>query len=793
MKTYTVQDGDTPHGLASLFGFKDWKSIYEHKSNEALRGKRGPNEIQPGDSVTIPDAFIELPSGSSATLMASEKLPLAPVIIDAHMHIMSGNCTPFPVAYYTQIEPRVSGLLSPASSRKTLNGVGKVFSFVMPFLGWSPRVTLKIGEDTVDQNDSVPAVFRKMDAVKELRDCRPSFLGISIVLTMDMDLCQLDGYKGYPVYREAPANDSRTSTGSPVATPEGLPPPTNGLGKTSCDANTPTARKEKKRYLFNTRLTGAVDERPDTGVAHPGEWGLFEQWSAQLLATKVACAEHPLRLIPMYHYEPRRYSKWTGQEKSFKEASLAPNWDRPFSQLATESQAGMFAGFKMYTSQAYQPIDPHVPSLAKFFARCAQEGVPIMTHCTPSGHFTHDRRLYIDLDPAAADTLSQTDKDAYQDGRKKRDAYLDAKEVHTQKEKTFKDYCAEKGLALNPYLYQQHGMLAADMGVMLPAEYWQYYGEYEDARTAMNDAGEDYERIARSLRNHEEISARYKRANKDLAKMDQDPPLRLKYFKEKHLHPEAWRPLLEKHPKLKLCLAHFASDTCLWSHYLKDENAKCRDLDDVEYEKNWVTSIVDLCDKFENFYTDLSYLPLLEPLVPYPARSKQEEKALSKMVKDKKLPLMWQGLAKACKANKKMLTKIMFGSDWYMILASKKSYSKWYQETIEGLSYVEKELNLPRKVNLFYQFAVVNPMRFYRLPLIADNLKAGIEAFVNDAPLTEEEKEERFSQTSERMTRNYPILKNLAAVLEKVESASGDDKGRLYLDQVRFVNVVPTS
>ncbi|MBJ6761995.1 hypothetical protein JGU66_14565 [Myxococcaceae bacterium JPH2] len=758
MKNYTVQDGDTPHGLASLFGFKDWKSIYEHKANEALRGKRGPNEIQPGDSVTIPDAFIELPSGSSATLLASEKLPLAPVIIDAHMHIMSGNCTPFPVAYYTQIEPRMGGFLSPASSRSALNKVGKIFSFFMPFLGWSPRHTLKIGEDTVDQNDSVPAVFRKMDTVKELRDSRPSFLGISIVLTMDMDLCQLDGYKGQTVYSEQPVKGST-----------------------------------KKIYTYSTRLTADVNERPDEGAAHPAEWGLFEQWSAQLLATKTACAEHPLRLIPMYHYEPRRYSKWTGQEKSFTEAALAPNWDRPFSELATESQAGMFAGFKMYTSQAYQPIDPHVPSLAKFFARCAQEGVPIMTHCTPSGHFTHDRRLYIELDPAAADTLSQADKDAYQDGRKKRDAYLDAQAVHKEKEKAFKDYCSEKGLALNPYLYQQHSMLAADMGVMLPAEYWKHYGEYEDARTALEDTGEDYERVARALRNHEEISARYKRAGGDLAKMEQDPPLRLKYFKEKHLHPEAWRPLLEKHPKLKLCLAHFASDTCLWSHYLKDENAKCRDLDDVEYEKNWVTSIVDLCDKFENFYTDLSYLPLLEPLTPYPARSKQEEKALRKMVKDKKLPLMWQGLAKACKANKNMLTKIMFGSDWYMILASKKSYSKWYQETIEGLSYVEKELNLPRKVNLFYQFAVVNPMRFYRLPLIADNLKAGIEAFVNEAPLSEEEKEERFSQTSERMTRNYPILKNLAAVLEKVESAAGDDKGKLYLDQVRFVNVVPTS
>ncbi|MCY1039700.1 hypothetical protein OV208_00090 [Corallococcus sp. bb12-1] len=761
MKNYTVQDGDTTQGLASLFGFSDWKNIYEHKSNESLRGKRGPNEIKPGDSVIIPDAFIELPGGSSASLQASEKLPLPPVIIDAHMHIMSGNCTPFPVAYYTQLEPRVGGILSPASSRKFLNGVGStlIVSFFQPFLGWSPRTTLKIGEDTVDQNDSVFSAFRKSDATKHLRDVQPSFLGISIVLTMDMDLCQLDGYKGQAVYTKV---------------------------------KLPGAKKPV--YTFSTRLTGDVNERPDLSAAHPAEWGIFEQWSAQVLATKTACAEHPLRLIPMYHYEPRRFSQWTGKEGSFQEASLAPNWDRPFAELATKSQAGMFAGFKMYTSQAYQPTDPNVPALAKFFARCAAEGVPIMNHCTPSGHFTHDRKLYIELDKAAAGALSQADQDAYADARKKRDAYLDAKERFTTKEKTFEDYCKQHGLPLDPYMYQQYGTLVPEMAAIssLPTdpEYWKAYGEYNDARADLDETGEHFEQAARLVRMHEDMPARLARAGGDSQKMLQDPPLRLKYFKEKHLHPEAWRPLLERHSNLKLCLAHFASDRCLWWNYLEDENGPCFDEDDVPYEKNWVTSIVDLCKQYDNFHTDLSYLPLLEPLVQSPERSKKEKKANQQ--REKQMPLLWEGLAKVCK-QKHMLSKIMFGTDWYMILASKKKYSKWYEETIKGLALVEERLKLPRKINLFYQFAVVNPMRFYGLPAIADNLKKGIEAFVESSPLTEEEKAERFAKTQERMMRNHPILKNLAAVLEKVESAPGDDKGLLYEDQVRFVNVVPTS
>jgi hypothetical protein len=772
MKNYKVQEGDTPDSLAEAFQTKAWKNIYEHKANEDLRSKRGPNEIQPGDIVLIPDAFSELTSGGTNTLLASEKLDLLPVIFDAHMHIMSANCTPFPVAYFTQLEPVLNGvfggklnfLLSPASSRKILNKVGSTMlvSLVQPFLSWSPRSTLRIGQDTIEQNDSVFNVFRassKKYNLQHLRDCGKSFLGISIVLTMDMDLCHLDGYKGEPVYTE----------------------------------HKPPGAK-KAVYTYNVRLTGEVNERRDTGAAHPTEWGLFETWDEQVLNTKIACAEHPLRLIPMYHYEPRRFSVWTGQETSFEQASLSPKWKEPFAQLATKSQAGMFAGFKMYTSQGYQPMDPRVPSLAEFFKACADESIPIMTHCTPSGHFTHERRIFIDLDPAAASKLSQRDKDDYAAAREKRNKYLDEKERFTRAEKAFDDYCREHGLPLDPYLYQSTGVLAPELpGPPLPndPEYWKAYSEYEDSRAAFDEAGEAYERAARSIRLHEDMAARLVRAGGNNQKMEEDPPLRLKYFKEKYLHPEAWRPLLEKHNKLRLCLAHFASDACIWWHYFHGEKDPCMDLDDVSYEKNWVQSIVELCtnESYENFYTDLSYLPLMDPMKPFPRRSESETAALKKMEKKEMLPFHWQGLAKACK-QPGMLKKIMFGTDWYMILASKTGYAKWHKEALEGLALVEKELKLPRKVNLFYQFAVVNPMRFYRIPLIAENLVKGIEDFISKAPMTEQEKEEHFGKSKERLARNHDLVKRLVPVLHQVENAPNKkDQGILYEDQVRFVTV----
>jgi N-acetylmuramoyl-L-alanine amidase len=46
--------------LADRFGFKDWRAIYEHPSNEELRAARpDPNLVYPGDVVNIPDVRVK--------------------------------------------------------------------------------------------------------------------------------------------------------------------------------------------------------------------------------------------------------------------------------------------------------------------------------------------------------------------------------------------------------------------------------------------------------------------------------------------------------------------------------------------------------------------------------------------------------------------------------------------------------------------------------------------------------------------------------------------------------------
>jgi Putative peptidoglycan binding domain/LysM domain len=55
-ETYTVQKGDCLESIAKRFGFGDYKVIYNHPSNAALKQKRPkPNLLQAGDSVFIPD------------------------------------------------------------------------------------------------------------------------------------------------------------------------------------------------------------------------------------------------------------------------------------------------------------------------------------------------------------------------------------------------------------------------------------------------------------------------------------------------------------------------------------------------------------------------------------------------------------------------------------------------------------------------------------------------------------------------------------------------------------------
>ena len=128
---------------------------------------------------------------------------------------------------------------------------------------------------------------------------------------------------------------------------------------------------------------------------------MFEDWDKQKLDTIAAAIKYPLQYMPMYHYEPRRWSiADTGKHQPEKEYYDPPeNWDIPFEEIATPDKPGTFIGFKMYTALGYKPLDSRLnQTLTGFYGKCEQEGIPVLCHCSPSGMCTHDRKLYFDLD-----------------------------------------------------------------------------------------------------------------------------------------------------------------------------------------------------------------------------------------------------------------------------------------------------------------------------------------------------------------------------------------------------------
>jgi hypothetical protein len=55
-QTHIVQQGECLSSIAQEYGFRDYKTVYQHGDNSELRKKRpNPNVIYPGDKVVIPD------------------------------------------------------------------------------------------------------------------------------------------------------------------------------------------------------------------------------------------------------------------------------------------------------------------------------------------------------------------------------------------------------------------------------------------------------------------------------------------------------------------------------------------------------------------------------------------------------------------------------------------------------------------------------------------------------------------------------------------------------------------
>jgi hypothetical protein len=52
---HVVQEGETLRSIASAYGYVDWKAIWEHEANAALRTERKYPVVRPGDTLHVPE------------------------------------------------------------------------------------------------------------------------------------------------------------------------------------------------------------------------------------------------------------------------------------------------------------------------------------------------------------------------------------------------------------------------------------------------------------------------------------------------------------------------------------------------------------------------------------------------------------------------------------------------------------------------------------------------------------------------------------------------------------------
>jgi hypothetical protein len=474
--------------------------------------------------------------------------------IDGHSHIQSGATAPLPLIWNQMGNIRLR--------RSILDVLG---ALLLPGGRVQRKKTEKIADELVNE---LGKAYQDCKLLKEIpyksalqqtpsTETEESIFSPCIIMPMDMDYAHIGGFpqESTTIYHEEIFEKERHL----------LP-----------DKAIDGVYYRIRENAFAAEKDGAIK---DVSRERPDHVWVYQSYYYQHLATVAAVKKNPWTLIPMFHYDPRRWCNPSGGEMDDDQWVHGP-WDEPFSYIATNSNSGLFIGFKMYPPLGYKPFDERLRFLGAFYSKCMEQNIPILTHCSPGGMTTHEAEFYQERDEK---TLSRKDK----------------KETEEQSPK--------RQLTYDPF------------------------------------------------------------------KPDG-------YFFDEYVHPKNWRPVLEKYPDLKICLAHFGGDE--WDKYRWGRDGKGMGSD-------WVQEIISLTREFPNVYTDLACFDL-------------EERSIRCNIRE----LFWQIYHNPdCKH---LQDKIMFGVDWYLSLITR---APKYGEYVESFFDMMNEYDEWQ----WYRSAIVNPATFYGL------------------------------------------------------------------------------
>lgn len=341
-------------------------------------------------------------SGIAARVVPVKYTPEFPAsfVIDGHSHIQSGVTAPLPLLW-DQVPAKIQApreRIADALSLINNNDAGEI----------SKKTIEQTADRLVEEINSTYKCSKLLEQKpykdgmtvqqkgEELFTGKRHLFTPVIIMPMDMDYAHIAGFppESSPIYHE----DSKDSTEMvEVKQGESLD------GAVFIDGA--YYKKEKKgsveRVIYYERKDAFAEENRgyiiDVSDEKPNHVWKYQAYKRQFEATKTAILKYPWQLIPMFHYDPRRWCYPTGGELEEENWTHGP-WDFPFKYITTLKNSGMFIGFKMYPPLGYKPLDPRLPDLEKFYERCEAEGIPILTHCSPGGVGTHEAKLYYKLD-----------------------------------------------------------------------------------------------------------------------------------------------------------------------------------------------------------------------------------------------------------------------------------------------------------------------------------------------------------------------------------------------------------
>jgi len=128
----------------------------------------------------------------------------------------------------------------------------------------------------------------------------------------------------------------------------------------------------------------------------------------QIENTEKAVESYPLRLFPLYSYDPRRYSKINTYTKNGKDYFMPDNsnvaWKEPFTHIVGYNEDTAFGvknvwvGFSINPQLGFKPLDGRCTCLRKFYKECESYNIPVLAHCAPDGVIAKDAEMYINDD-----------------------------------------------------------------------------------------------------------------------------------------------------------------------------------------------------------------------------------------------------------------------------------------------------------------------------------------------------------------------------------------------------------